>query len=104
VPVRLLWAESLGNDGKGTSPIDTLGPVDQHSQLQLYLGGPNDKLFTIVTTDMKGEGPIVPRDRAEALGLGYIAGRPIGDLVDAEARATGDTLATHKRSVPSGRR
>jgi glucose-6-phosphate isomerase len=96
---RQLWAESLGKDGKGTSPVDTLGPVDQHSQLQLYLGGPNDKLYTIVTTDMKGEGPVIPRDRAVALGLGYIAGRPIGDLVDAEARATADTLARHQRPV-----
>jgi glucose-6-phosphate isomerase len=96
---RQLWAESLGKDGKGTTPIDTLGPVDQHSQLQLYLGGPNDKLYTIVTTDTKGTGPLVPRDRAAALGLNYIAGRPIGDLVDAEARATADTLAKHKRPV-----
>jgi len=30
-----LWAESLGKDGKGTTPIGALGPVDQHSQLQL---------------------------------------------------------------------
>jgi glucose-6-phosphate isomerase len=96
---RQLWAESLGKDGKGTTPIDTLGPVDQHSQLQLYLGGPNDKLFTIVTTDMKGAGPVVPAARAAALGLDYLAGRPIGDLVDAEARATADTLAKHGRPV-----
>ena len=44
-----LWAESLGKDGKGTTPIGALGPVDQHSQLQLYIAGPRDKLFTIVT-------------------------------------------------------
>ncbi|HEY1707588.1 MAG TPA: hypothetical protein VGG10_04945 [Rhizomicrobium sp.] len=96
---RQLWAESLGKDGKGTTPTATLGPVDQHSQLQLYLGGPNDKLYTLVTTDMKGAGPIVPKARADALGLGYVAGKPIGDLVDAEARATGDTLAKHQRPV-----
>jgi glucose-6-phosphate isomerase len=96
---RQLWAESLGKDGKGTTATAPLGPVDQHSQLQLYLGGPNDKLYTIVTTDMKGQGPVVPKARADELGLGYIAGRPIGDLVDAEARATADTLAKHKRPV-----
>src|SRR5207249_9475950 len=38
-----LWAESLGKDGKGTTPIGALGPVDQHSQLQLFIGGPRDK-------------------------------------------------------------
>ena len=46
-----LWAESLGKDGKGTTPIGALGPVDQHSQLQLFIAGPRDKLFTVVTAD-----------------------------------------------------
>ena len=31
-----LWAESLGKDGKGTTPIGALGPVDQHSQLAAF--------------------------------------------------------------------
>ena len=41
---RQLWAESLGKDGKGTTPIYGTGPVDQHSQLQLWLDGPVDKM------------------------------------------------------------
>src|SRR5581483_5864641 len=52
-----LWAESLGKDGKGTTPIGALGPVDQHSQLQLFIAGPRDKLFTIVTVGTAGRGP-----------------------------------------------
>src|SRR5215216_4233312 len=52
-----LWAESLGKDGKGTTPLAALGPVDQHSQLQLFIAGPRDKLFTIVTVDCAGRGP-----------------------------------------------
>ncbi len=56
-----LWAESLGKDGKGTTPIGALGPVDQHSQLQLYIAGPRDKLFTIVTASPAGQGPPVTR-------------------------------------------
>ena len=44
-----LWAESLGKDGKGTTPVAALGPVDQHSQLQLFIAGPRDKLFTVIT-------------------------------------------------------
>ena len=39
-----LWAESLGKDGKGTTPLVALGPVDQHSQLQLFIAGPRDKV------------------------------------------------------------
>ena len=45
---RQLWAESLGKNGQGMTPIRGLGPVDQHSQLQLYLEGPADKLFTVL--------------------------------------------------------
>ena len=45
---RQLWAESLGKEKKGITPINALGTVDQHSQLQLYLGGPKDKFFTLV--------------------------------------------------------
>ena len=52
-----LWAESVGKDGKGTQPVAAIGPVDQHSQQQLYLAGPNDKLFTVLTTGVAGKGP-----------------------------------------------
>ncbi|MDR1366198.1 MAG: hypothetical protein LBJ03_03925 [Holosporales bacterium] len=43
-----LWAESLGKQGFGSTPIIACGTVDQHSQLQLYLDGPDDKLFTVL--------------------------------------------------------
>ena len=46
---RQLWAESLGKNGFGSTPINSMGTVDQHSQLQLYLDGPKDKFFTFVT-------------------------------------------------------
>ncbi len=45
---RQLWAESIGKNGRGITPINSLGTVDQHSQLQLYLDGPKDKFFTII--------------------------------------------------------
>lgn len=46
---RQLWAESLGKDGFGSIPINSMGTIDQHSQLQLYLDGPKDKFFTFIT-------------------------------------------------------
>jgi len=95
---RQLWAESLGKDGKGSTPVSVLGPVDQHSQLQMFRDGPNTALFTLVTVDTKGKGPAAPRARANALGLKYLAGKRLGDLVDAEARATAQTL--HKNGRP----
>jgi glucose-6-phosphate isomerase len=43
-----LWAESLGKDGQGTAPIACVGPLDQHSQLQLFMDGPREHLITVV--------------------------------------------------------
>jgi glucose-6-phosphate isomerase len=88
-----LWAESLGKDGKGTTPVAALGPVDQHSQVQLYLGGPRDKFFTVLSTDTKGVGPTMDAELSKLAGEAGFGGKTLGDLVDAEARATAETLA-----------
>ena len=63
-----LWAESLGKGGKGTTPVAALGPVDQHSQLQLFIGGPRDKLFTVITVDGAGHGPRIDGELAQTCG------------------------------------
>jgi glucose-6-phosphate isomerase len=96
---RQLWAESLGKDGKGSTPVSVLGPVDQHSQLQLFRDGPGNALFTLVTVDTKGKGPAAPRGPSKKLGLDYLAGKRPGDLVAAEARATAQTLFKNGRPV-----
>ncbi len=88
-----LWAESLGKNGKGTTPVAALGPVDQHSQVQLFIGGPRDKLFTVVTVDAVGRGPRIDGELAKLAGEPEFAGKTIGDLVAAEGRATAETLA-----------
>jgi glucose-6-phosphate isomerase len=88
-----LWAESLGKDGKGTTPLAALGPVDQHSQLQLFIAGPRDKLFTIITVGAKGKGPRMPVELAGLCGEEALGGKTIGDLVAAQGRATAETLA-----------
>ena len=96
---RQLWAESLGKNGRGTTPIQALGTVDQHSQLQLYLDGPPDKMFTLVTLECAGAGHRVPGDLASDDSLAYLAGRTMGDLMAAEQRATAATLARNGRPV-----
>ncbi|HET8543389.1 MAG TPA: glucose-6-phosphate isomerase [Pseudolabrys sp.] len=88
-----LWAESLGKEGKGTTPLAALGPVDQHSQLQLFIAGPRDKLFTVVTVGAGGQGPRIDGELAKLAGEPGFSGKTIGDLVAAEGRATAETLA-----------
>jgi glucose-6-phosphate isomerase len=92
-----LWAESLGKNGKGSQPVGAIGPVDQHSQLQLYLAGPRDKLFTVITTSAAGQGPVIDAKLAQRAGEPGFAGKRIGDLVSAQGRATADTLARNGR-------
>jgi glucose-6-phosphate isomerase len=45
---RQLVGESLGKDGKGITPMVSVGSTDLHSMLQMFLGGPNDKFTTFV--------------------------------------------------------
>lgn len=94
---RQLWAESLGKDGRGTTPVRAIGATDQHSQLQLYLAGPRDKMFTLITLTRAGEGPRIAVDLAGDGALAHFRGRTLGDLLDAEQRATADVLARHGR-------
>jgi glucose-6-phosphate isomerase len=94
---RQLWAESLGKNGKGTTPIRAMGAIDQHSQLQLYLAGPADKMFTLVMLDIAGQGERVAPDLADDRDLTYLVGRSMGDLLDAEQRATATSLVRNGR-------
>jgi glucose-6-phosphate isomerase len=96
---RQLWAESLGKDGKGTTPIRAQGAVDQHSQLQLYLNGPADKLYTVIMGEARGVGPRYAREQLGDKALDWLAGRTLGDLLDVSQRATAETLARNGRPV-----
>ena len=99
---RQLWAESLGKDGQGTTPIDALGTVDQHSQLQLYLDGPRNKFFTIITgnhaSGESGHDAALLPDHLHT-GLAYLTGQTMGDLMRASQRGTIDSLTAHGRPV-----
>jgi glucose-6-phosphate isomerase len=97
-----LWAESLGkNDSEGTTPVGALGPVDQHSQLQLYLGGAQHHLMTIIrhASVPEVDTPPIPADLADLAGAPYLAGHTVGELVLAQTQAIGDAFIAHKRPV-----
>lgn len=94
-----LWAESLGKNGEGITPIAALGPVDQHSQLQLYMDGPANKMITFLRTPVADSGPVVDAKLAEMCKLEYLAGRKIGDLVGAQQHAVPEALTQIKCPV-----
>ncbi len=86
-----IWAESLGKEGQGTTPVPARGVTDQHSQLQLWLDGPRDKWATVMCLDRAGTGPVI--DAANDADLGYLNGRTLGDLMAAEQQATIESMA-----------
>jgi glucose-6-phosphate isomerase len=94
-----LWGESLGKQGEGTTPVGALGPVDQHSQLQLYLDGAPQHLITVIREACAGRGPHVAPDLAKLAGADYLAGHAAGDLVAAQQRAIPDALMAQGRPV-----
>jgi glucose-6-phosphate isomerase len=94
-----LWGESLGKHGEGTTPVAALGPVDQHSQLQLYLDGAPQHFITVIREQCEGVGPRIAPDLAKAAGADYLAGHAAGDLVAAQQRAIPEALIAAGRPV-----
>jgi glucose-6-phosphate isomerase len=86
-----LWAESLGKTGHGTTPLACLGPLDQHSQLQLFMDGPR------VGSDPKE--PKLDAELAKLAGIGFMGGRTIGELVAAQSHAVPEALTRAGRPV-----
>jgi glucose-6-phosphate isomerase len=94
-----LWGESLGKNGEGTTPVAALGPVDQHSQLQLYLDGAPQHFITVVRENCAGNGPRVSADLAKIAHAEYLSGHAAGDLVAAQQKAIPEALLAAGRPV-----
>ena len=88
-----LWAESIGKNGMGTTPIRALGAVDQHSQVQLYTEGPDDKLYTLIYVKNHGVEIAVPTVAESSLKpLAYLSGQKMGEMLGFEAKSTAAAL------------
>ncbi len=102
---RQLWAESLGKRVDragnevftGPTPVKALGATDQHSQVQLYMEGPFDKTVTFLAVAERDQDVPIPELYGEIDALGYLGGRTLGELLDAERRATGAALTERGR-------
>jgi glucose-6-phosphate isomerase len=83
-----LWAESLGKDGKGSTPHGAVGTTDQHSQVQLYMQGPQDKVIEIVEVENHPRDLEIPEAYEELEGVGYLGGHTMAELLNVECDAT----------------
>lgn len=102
---RQLWAESLGKQftraGEtvfaGQTPVAALGATDQHSQLQLYIEGPPDKMITFWAVEKARAEVEIPKDMAGHDSFRYLGGKPLGALFRAERIATEAALTAARR-------
>ncbi len=93
---RQLWAESLGKAHNrkgelvqtGQTPVAALGTTDQHSQVQLYIEGPNDKVFTFWAVNRFASQGKLPKARLGLAAFDSLGGQSLAKLIDAERRAT----------------
>jgi glucose-6-phosphate isomerase len=94
-----LWAESLGKDGKGLTPYPSVGTTDQHSQLQLWIEGPRDKVLIFIRINDYGVDIKIPDVFKDIEGLSYLSGHTLSELIKAEEEAT--ELALAKAGIPN---
>ena len=88
-----LWGESVGKEGAGTTPVRALGAIDQHSQVQLYTEGPDDKLYTLINViDRGGEIVLPPITEKSLESLSYLASQKLGEMLNFEAQSTAAAL------------
>jgi glucose-6-phosphate isomerase len=98
---RQLWAESLGKrlDRRGRkvetgqTPVVALGATDQHSQVQLYVEGPHDKVVTFWEVSAFRQEVAIPRLHEDLASTAYLGGRTLGELLLAEKKGTEVALA-----------
>lgn len=102
---RQLWAESLGKKlsvsgsvvHAGQTPIKALGAIDQHSQIQLYTEGPNDKLIQLIAVGEYRNTVQIPDPPSSMPDLAYFSGGELGQLLDRERLATSWALTEAQR-------
>lgn len=104
---RQLWAESIGKksgrNGKtinvGQTPVAALGVTDQHSQVQLYMEGPQDKMITFWAVEKPRVEVKIPSEKAfkKFDSCGYLAGKRLSSLFAAERTATEAALTEAQR-------
>lgn len=92
-----LWAESLGKEGKGTTSYPSLGTTDQHSQLQLWMEGPNDKVILFLSVESYGFQEEIPEEFHDIEGLRFLGGHTLEELINTEQLATEMALTINKK-------
>jgi glucose-6-phosphate isomerase len=93
-----LWAESLGKNGKGLTPISAYGATDQHSQMQLFMEGPNDKVLFMIEVE-KFNSDFTLKNDISSQSFINLSSFNLSDLMKAELEGTLTALRENNREV-----
>jgi glucose-6-phosphate isomerase len=104
---KQLWAESLGKrvntEGKvvhvGPTPVKAIGATDQHSQAQLYVEGPNDKVYTMLKLGKFRREVEIPEPFVPSAAFEHLRGRKLSELIEQERLGTEVALLDAGRPV-----
>ncbi|MDD2839726.1 MAG: hypothetical protein PHY80_01170 [Rickettsiales bacterium] len=94
---RQIWAESLGKSGNGTIPVNAIGTVDQHSQLQLYMDGPRNKFYTFIYKEKDKNSLKITKTYNE--GFNYLKDISLDDIMKVEFDSTIEVLNIRKLPI-----
>jgi len=100
-----LWAESLGKKtalsgkpaGTGSTALRALGVTDQHSQLQMYVEGPQDKYVVFLEVERFSCEVTIPKDLSQHPDIAYIGGHSLNQLMAYELEGTEQSLLSAGR-------
>lgn len=101
-----LWAESLGKKvnlkgeivNTGFTPIVGFGATDQHSQMQLFMEGPNDKCLILIEVE-NFEHDYQLKTSLSSNNLSKLSGFSLAQLMKAELNGTIKALADNNRAT-----
>jgi glucose-6-phosphate isomerase len=97
---RQIWAESLGKSKTtGPTPVAAQGPTDQHSQLQLYQDGPDNKVYTFLNVETFTSKLKVSKSISKIDKLAYAKGHSFADLIHAALQGTSKALIDQNKPV-----
>lgn len=102
-----LWAESLGKKknqrgmivNEGLTPIVAYGATDQHSLLQLFVEGPEDKAFIILDIDQFKHDFSLTSPYFETPTFNVLKGTALSKLMKAEVKGTINSLKECERPI-----
>ncbi len=93
-----LWGESLGkidinSTRQGLTPIGIIGPIDQHSFLQLIIEGKRDKTVTVIKVDDFDSELKIPYVKLDGLQeFDYLQNITFASLINKQAQATIESI------------